>query len=383
MAARRNVVSTARAAVLILVIAAGLALAIEFVVRAVVRCTSGSWPTTRDAAFDSEIRRALRLYRRHPFLNTAPAEGVAANAFGKSASFSSQGYRSPERSAQKPEGVQRIVCSGGSTTFDILASEDSATWPWKMERTLRRKGLHVEVFNAGFPGWTSLENLVSLAIRDLDLQPDVVVFYQGLNDLQPASHRPFDPQYEHGHVEPAVRALGFGLAPLPWYERSVVVERCRDFLVGVDDPWHRLQGPSPTTAELTEIPARAVKTFDRNVRAFISIASSGGADVVLVTQPLHVRPSSAVSDHAYLAQWIEGLEPAAVPSQLSRLNAVLRKIGRDQSVVLVDAAADVGWEDGDFADPMHFSARGSERMARFMAESLETVLSGSPLDGTH
>jgi len=36
----------------------------------------------------------------------------------------------------------------------------------------------------------------------------------------------------------------------------------------------------------------------------------------------------------------------------------------------VDAAARIGWQDEDFADPLHFSDRGSERLAGFLATEL-------------
>ena len=68
----------------------------------------------------------------------------------------------------KPEGTYRVVCEGGSTTFDLLAPDDAATWPARLGAFLKPRA---DVVNAGFPGWTSLESLVSLETRDLDLSP--------------------------------------------------------------------------------------------------------------------------------------------------------------------------------------------------------------------
>ena len=357
-----------------------LGIVAEGVTRVVIRFQSHSWPATQAAKFDTEIRGLIRLYRRHPFLNTAPREGMRVTAFGKQVSFNSLGYRSPERPADKPPGTMRILCAGGSTTFDILSANDSQTWPWQMEQILRERGLDAEVFNAGFPGWTSLENLVSLAIRDLDLNPDIVVLYQGINDLQPASHQPFDSQYEHGHAEEAVRALGFELQPLKWYEHSLFVEKARELVVGKRDPWQRLQNLVPPEDAMLELPTEALETFDRNVRSFVAIAVAGGSKVVLVTQPLRVRSESAEADRAYLAQWLLGLDPTAVPAQLERLNSVMRELTMAGPAVLADAAKGVAWKDSDFGDPMHFSARGSTRMASFMADIVEGISDGS--DGT-
>ncbi len=371
-----------RDAILILGISALLGLALEAVTRVVGRMTGSSWPTTRAVAFDREIRQALRLYRRHPFLNTAPHEGAVVTAFGKTARLSSAGYRSPDRPRDKPAGVVRILCAGGSTTFDILAPDNAATWPSRLEAELRDERPGIEVINAGFPGWTSLENLISLAIRDVDRSPDVVVLYQGINDLQPAAHRPYDPQYEHGHAELAVRALGFELAPPTWYERSLLVEKGRDLVFGPDNPWRMLQAPSPTTEPLSRIPSVAVATFERNVRSFVAAAEAHGAMVALATQPVRIRSQSRSQDLEYLARWIEGLDPEAVPDQLDRLNDVLRRLGDELHVAVLDVAGDVAWDDGDLDDPMHFSVQGSERMGRYMASVLAPLLDGAPSEPT-
>jgi len=374
MGGKKTVAHRLRDVFIILVSTIVLGILVEVGTRIVIRIGSHTWPTTKAAKFDSELRGLLELYRRHPFLNTGPREGMSAAAFGKQASFNSLGYRSPERQERKSPGTIRIVCAGGSTTFDILSVNDAQTWPWKMEEILRGRGLEAEVFNAGFPGWTSLENLVSLAIRDLDLEPDIVVLYQGINDLQPASHRPFDSQYENGHAEETVRALGFELQPLKWYEHSLFVEKARELFLGDRDPWQRLQGVVPPNDGVLELPTEALETFERNVRSFVAVAVAGGAKVVLVTQPIQIRDAFAEADHAYLAKWILGLDPMVVPAQLERFNTVVRERAIAGPAHLADVARDIAWKEGDFGDPMHFSPDGSARMASFMADIIERAV---------
>jgi hypothetical protein len=73
-------------------------------------------------------------------------------------------------------------------------------------------------------------------------------------------------------------------------------------------------------------------------------------------------------DLAYTAGWLPWLEPAAAPAALEVLNEVTRTVAHDEGVWLADAASEVAWSDEDFADPFHFSPRGSERLAVFLAE---------------
>jgi lysophospholipase L1-like esterase len=337
--------------------------------RLFLRLRGGVWPETAASRAYRLQDGARRLYRRHPYLNTAPREGTRIQGFGRQAAFNSLGYRSPERPAVRRRQVLRVLCAGGSTTFDLLAASDDGTWPWRLEEKLRLRRRRLEVWNAGFPGWTSLESLISLAMRDVNLDPQLIVLYQGDNDLQPGGYEPFDSQYEHGHSELTVRALGFGRPPLPWPSRSLLLEpllaawqRQRP-----GDPWASLDPQAPRHAHLA--PA-AVATFVRNVRSLIGIARAHGAHVALVTQSIRIRAQQRPADLRYLAQWLPALLPEAAPGELDRLSEALRALRGEEGVQLVDAASRMGWQDEDFLDPLHFSARGSERFADFLAAEL-------------
>ena len=339
--------------------------AAEFTTRIALRISKGAWPETRAVTRYRVNQTVLGLYRRHPFLNTAPREGAKIQVYGKTASFNSLGYRSPERPIIKPSGTLRVVCSVGSTTFDLLADNDSTSWPWVMEENLAARGLEVEVWNAGFPGWTSVENDISFLLRDQDLKPDVAVLFQGINDLQPASHRPFDRYYEKGHADKQVEALGFqGSAPR-LLERSLLIE----LLSGTT------RSRVSETPLAAEIDGAALSVFRRNVLSYVSLAHSVGARVVLATQPLRVRRDQQQSDLNYVEGWLR-LEGEAVESQLTLMNEVLRSIATRDDVDLADVAADISFNDQDFLDPMHYSGAGSRKIAAYLARTIAPLLTG-------
>jgi lysophospholipase L1-like esterase len=341
----------------------------EVALRLVVRLREGAWPQTAAAAFYGEIEDLRQIYRLHAYLNTGAREGGRVEVFGKSVTVNRLGYRSPERPLARQAGVARVLLAGGSTTFDVLAPDDASTWPYLVEAQLRASGRQVELWNAGFPGWTSQENVISLAIRDLDLHPDLAVLYQGINDLQPAAHQPFDPQYEHGHAEVARRALGFELGPPSLLARSLLVERLR----GRVDPWEAL-GSGVTPQRRPQIAAAAVATFGRNVRSFAALARSRGAEVLLVTQPLRIREANRAADLAYLAGWYPELAPEAAPMELERLNVALRELAAEGVGDLADVSAQVDWQDDDFGDPLHYSERGRRKLAAFLASAIDGQL---------
>jgi lysophospholipase L1-like esterase len=338
------------------------------------RVREGAWPRTRAAGFYDQVLLLRRLCRDHAFLNTSPRAGATVTVFGKSAALNHLGYRSPERPRTKPAGMVRVLAAGGSTTFDSLAPDNASAWPSGLEERLRDGGRPVEVWNAGFPGWTSLESLISLAIRDLDLAPDVAVFYHGINDLQPASHEPFDPQYEGGHAEISRRALGLDLPPPSWLERSLVAEKLRDLGSGPADPWQALSA-RPGAVRRDRIGAESVAAFERNVRSFAALARSRGAMVLLVTQPLRIRQAMKAADLEHLAGWYPELAPEAAPREIERLNEILRGLAGEGGVgELADAAREIPWADEDFGDPIHYTETGRRKLVELLAPRVEALL---------
>jgi lysophospholipase L1-like esterase len=101
----------------------------------------------------------------------------------ETASVNSLGFRGPEFQSVKPEGVFRIICLGGSSTFGFH-NRDTGTYPFQLEQLFRQhKGyMKVEAINAGFPYYYTGNILPLLEEELLDYQPDILTFYSAGND---------------------------------------------------------------------------------------------------------------------------------------------------------------------------------------------------------
>jgi lysophospholipase L1-like esterase len=97
--------------------------------------------------------------------------------------INAHGYRGPEIVLPKPSNVFRILCIGGSTTAE--GSTDDQTYPAHLQEALRKRfpGKAIEVINCGVQGLRTRGQLVHLP-RFLELQPDLVIGYLGVNDLK-------------------------------------------------------------------------------------------------------------------------------------------------------------------------------------------------------
>ncbi len=96
-----------------------------------------------------------------------------------------QGFRGSDVALDKPCGATRIIAVGGSTTFDTFVSRDEAAWPARLQMWLRQLAPQrpVEVINAGVPGYRVIDDLIRLEIELYQYQPDIIILYQGHNDL--------------------------------------------------------------------------------------------------------------------------------------------------------------------------------------------------------
>lgn len=357
-----------------LAIAALLFLGLEGGCRAALRAKTGAWPETRAEAYTRFVETIGKAFRPHPLLVVTGRPDATLEAAGKVVHFNARGQRATnvrDLPVPKPPGVFRIVCEGGSTTLDILSPDDASTWPARLGALLAPRA---DVANAGFTGWTSLESLVSLEIRDVDLAPDLVVVFSGVNDLQPAGHVPFTPDYSLGHLDLLPRVTGVAPVPVRLVSRSVFLEfllgRLRtpgaaDAAEGYSPSYEWTSGP-----KRDDIPDAAVAVYERNLRSTIAVARAAGARTLLVSQSVRLRRGREAEDGAWIAAWTPGLTTKGYLAGLARYDAVARRLGAEGEALFLDPFADGSFPDAAFADPVHFSPEGSERFARALAAFL-------------
>ncbi|HET6349237.1 MAG TPA: hypothetical protein VFH88_09155, partial [Candidatus Krumholzibacteria bacterium] len=97
--------------------------------------------------------------------------------------INSRGFRGREFSTAKAPGVTRIVTLGASSTFGF-SDRDDETYPYYLEQFLNRDahGKRFEVINMGIPHLKSNQIVALFEQEVLPLRPDIVTFYEGIND---------------------------------------------------------------------------------------------------------------------------------------------------------------------------------------------------------
>ena len=121
--------------------------------------------------------------------------------------INSQGFRGKEFNKTKPPGVTRIITLGASSTFGYR-NKDDETYPHYLEELLNQteQGNSIyEVINMGIPHLCSEQIVALFRAEALPLNPDVVTFYEGINDSARFRHKV--PGYEPPPMTPGESVL--------------------------------------------------------------------------------------------------------------------------------------------------------------------------------
>jgi hypothetical protein len=141
---------------------------------ALVRVTNVDWRYAKRLLYYQSVDLKNRLpdpavnvrYRLRPGVVDYGLYRVGVNSLG---------YRGPERPAEKPPGVFRVLCVGGSNVYGLSVSNDE-TWPAQLEKRLNaaRAG-RFEVWNAGLPAYVGVQMVIAAEEALGTIRPDLVL----------------------------------------------------------------------------------------------------------------------------------------------------------------------------------------------------------------
>ncbi len=305
----------------------------------------------------------------------------------------SLGYRGEDFPIEKPAGEYRIVCIGGSTTYTSFIEDYRLSYPALLEEKLKSDGFNqVRVINAGVGGWRSWESLVNLQFRVLDLNPDLIVIYHAVNDvnsrlvwpaeayrgdnsgqLRPHFSRIFMPSIlEHSTLFRAL-LIRAGLQTPHTAVNRVAVKNNKEHNFSQAFLKQRRNGSYPQGL-FTEIPAMEIlKTnqpiyFERNLNSMIHIARANDVDVMLAT-------------FAFMSEGFERFPKSASPEFIHALNehnAVIRKLGERNQVAVFDFASLFPANPDNYLDGHHVNEAGARLKAQLFGDYIEDYFLSSP-----
>ncbi|HEX5070892.1 MAG TPA: SGNH/GDSL hydrolase family protein [Vicinamibacterales bacterium] len=325
----------------------------------------------------------IQRHPPHPFLQAVPAMAVDH--------VNSQGFRGDDLAVPKPAGTFRIFAIGGSTTLGV-SNPYAESYPYLLQTLLREKYPHVniEVFNAGCPWYTSAHALVSYAVEVRQYEPDLVIFFEAINDLVRSFSPPwlakgdFKPDYSH-YLGPYARLLGPNAEFVDPPSSSLAWNTLTGWLRGSPDPFN-VRNPdnvAKVAARLQAIdrPAfRSLPSFRQYSDAIIHFVQADGHAIITASQASLYREDLSAEDKRAL--WFAPLLCAdhgtcpsltAMTQGMAAYNAAAREIAATRKVPFIDFASAVPKTREYFSDDVHLKKAGNAVLAQKAAEAIEAA----------
>lgn len=330
--------------------------------------------------FGREDQKRLYLYTQQELLAASTVQALPYLNYGLRPNVqdtNAQGYRGAPVALPKPTDTFRIVAIGGSTTYGLWIDDWRDAYPAQLERVLRETYGYerVEVVNAGVNGYGTHENVVNLALRLPDLQPDLIIFYEATNDIPPRLIHPDDYQglnlqrgawLQTASIPPSVLwrfvAYRFGVR----YDsidtqlaRAEGVRICGAYDVRADDVYCSLL-EMPVRDVLTDNPPRY---YERNLRTLVTLARLHGAEILLANWAYSTEDYSAIDGGNYFALDFHR-------EAIAQHNAVLAQVAQELGAPFYDFVAQMPNERSYWYESMHVNATGARKQAELFAQFL-------------
>jgi len=266
--------------------------------------------------------------------------------------INAQGFAGDAVNHPKPEGTLRVLTLGGSVLFNEHMSE-------RLKAAIQPVvGREVELAGGALRNHTSASSLIKYKYYFSSYDFDVVLIYEGINDLwmNHYDRNDFNADYSHD---------------LPHYRRDVILDNCLScriiYNILNSDPRKRVPQGSGYLAE---------ESFEKNLRELIALIRQQGAKPVLMTFASYIPPDysdekfeqrtagysadiDSEGDYWPIAIWGA---PDYVQEGLRRHNAITRKLATELQVDLIDQEAMFDAEPDlkplRFGDICHFSNVG-------------------------
>ena len=333
------------------------------------------------SSFARSLFQETRRRPPHPFLQVLPG--------GQVEHVNAHGFRGDAIETAKPTGTFRIFTIGGSTTLGV-SNPYADSYPALLQTLLRERyaDTPIEVQNAGSAWYTSAHDLVAYDLKVRRFAPDLVIYFEAINDLTRSFSPPwlargeFRPDYSH-YLGPYTRLTGpdvqFLFEPSSWLTVNVV----RRLLRGDPDPFgHRDPGNvAKMAARMRPVDSPAFKSlphFRDYSDALVSAVQRNGTKMIVASQPFLYREDNSLEERRlmYFAPLMCG-DGQTYPSHAAMLrgmrlyNDALRDVAAARGVTFVDFEAAVPKNAEHFSDDVHLRRAGNAILAKMAAEAID------------
>jgi lysophospholipase L1-like esterase len=278
----------------------------------------------------------------HPLLEAVLSPGT----YGR-ASHTAEGQRFTVNLNKGPN-AKRVFVYGASTTYDNGVA-DNLTWSSALSDLLGRDYV---VENHGVPGYSTVQHIIQVLFDFRTTPPACAVFYVGGTDLQESNLTDLKPDYSDFLLVKLrnMATVHLGMIQRRWVLLSLLSE--------LD---HRTFVPPGRVSRVYD--QRLSQIYRQNIKLIAIITQSFGVKPIFVPEIWNDRRLTADSPTILLPY----INDSDVKKNSSQMNADLEAVANETNSVYLAEPLRANWENADFLDYAHFSAKGSSKLASSIA----------------
>lgn len=273
------------------------------------------------------------------------------------------GLRSPPVSALKPDGSIRIAVIGASTVMGAYAPRNEDTFSYRLGRLLElsHPTTHIEVINAGVPGYGLSDETQMLEKMILPLHPDIVIVYSGFNDF--AEYCRKQPVTQSRRVRG--ERVGLPLVKLPAWLMSV--EMIHKNTVGLRPPLASKSYLAAEAVDLTPYKQKLEELIHVAQQANVKLVFSTNARAFRRDQPLPVQEALSETARYYYPCF----DTAGLNTLHERHNRAILEVTKSHDIPSVRLDDLIPGGRRYFVDSNHFSNEGERKAAEILQYFLD------------
>lgn len=290
--------------------------------------------------------------------------------------YNSLGFQGPEKPANY-DSCLSIVTVGGSTTACMYISTPN-TWPTLLYNQLSSDFKNVWLNNAGRDGHSSFGHMFMLRDHVLKLQPKVVVFLTGINDVDRSDLGIHEDSVSHSFKQFAMRnseVLNVVVAYLR-NRKAISLGLLAEFADFKVKKLDTLRLSEDTIQIALKLQQPMVNGYERRMRALIDTCLKHNIKPVLITQPMLCGKAIDTLSGMNLAtvRIVPGVNGELWSRKLDMYNAVLKRLAQEHGLLCIDLAAVMPKSSRYYYDFVHYTNEGTRKVVELIIQPLEAYL---------
>lgn len=282
-----------------------------------------------------------------------------------------QGYIMPSKIHNNPDITMVFI---GGSTIECLYVEEKNRFPYLAGRILEKEiGKKINSYNSGVAGNDTRDSLNILLNKIILLRPNIVIMMHNINDitnlLDKGAYWDEDYLVRDNFYTISKKIISISVPNLYIHLRNILVitilPKFSDKLASSKMDKSIIDGNKLTDK------------FKKNLQVFINICKARGIIPVLMTQANRLKdnPDKVVRDSMQEFEINQAINYNEFKKLYDLFNEIIREIGRDNDILIIDLAKEIPQEKEYMFDAVHFNDNGSKFAAKIISGEIKKLFS--------